>query len=486
MRITLTMLTVALVASQAIAESAALSADFTVETGPVRPELHSSGYAPKIASNGNITKEIKELNFDYTRTHDLALINPGQRVVDNHFIFPLSNLDAKDPKNYYFKATDYLLQLCRDAGLKIFYRLGTSIEHSGPKVHFNSLIPDDFDKVAESFAGTIRHYNEGWADGFKWDIKYWELWNEPDGHNNMWCLPDGDSGEGKTPQEKKADRLRREALRSKLFAKFFVTCLKRIKSEFPNAKVGGPALCSMKESYFKELLAACKEAGVAPDFISWHYYGSNPDDIINGAEKAREICDSFGFTNCELIINEWHYLGPYSWGGLRSSNPAQLKKVWEGPASHNGINASCFTLSTLARLQTSKYSLAFFYGCRHTGAWGYMDTFKNKYKVWYALKLFGEIVKNCKTLCASTREGTVTTLAAKTADGKEGWLLVSDYNGKEKSITLDVKGVSKVLSSTILDHTSNNTDIAVTLEGGKLTLTKKKPGAAAFLVKFAL
>ena len=78
---------------------AGMTADFSKETGPIRRELHSSGYSPKIDSNGNLTEQIKSMNFDYVRTHDLALINPGQRVVDTHFIFPLMHLDAKDPKN---------------------------------------------------------------------------------------------------------------------------------------------------------------------------------------------------------------------------------------------------------------------------------------------------------------------------------------------------------------------------------------------------
>ena len=74
--------------------TAGMTADFSKEIGPVRRELHSSGYSPKIDSNGNLTEQIKSMNFDYVRTHDLALINPGQRVVDTHFIFPLMHLDA--------------------------------------------------------------------------------------------------------------------------------------------------------------------------------------------------------------------------------------------------------------------------------------------------------------------------------------------------------------------------------------------------------
>jgi hypothetical protein len=466
--------------------AADMTADFSKETGRIRRELHSSGFAPKVTSNGNLTKQIKELNFEYTRTHDLALINAGQRVVDTHFIFPLMHLDAKDPKNYYFKPTDHLLKLSRDAGLKIFYRLGTSIEHSGPNVHFNSLIPEDFDKMAEVFAGTVRHYNRGWADGFNWDIKYWEIWNEPDGFNNMWCLPDGDGGKGATEAERKADRAARDAKRRAMFVEFFVKCLKRIKTEFPEVKVGGPAMCWFHKEYFRDMLKACKEANVAPDFISWHYYGSDPSVIIKWAASARELCDSFGFKDCELIINEWHYLGSYSWGGLRNTDPKVRKQVWEGPASHNGIDSSCFTLSTMAQMQTSKYDQSYFYGCRHTGAWGYMDENRQKYKIWYALKLFGSIMKACPVMCASSGNKTVSTLAAKSADGKTGWLLVSDYKGKSDTLELDVKGVRGIVSATLLDHERNNDKVDVEFDGGRLTLRKKLPGSAAFLVKFEL
>ena len=451
-----------------------LSADFSVEKGVFRRELHSSGFAPRVTSVGETFNDVKSLNFEYARTHDLALVNDGQRIFDVHFMFPLMHLDAKDPNNYFFKATDHAMKRIRDAGLKVFYRLGTSIEHSGPTVHFNSLIPEDFDKMAEVFAATVRHYNNGWANGFYWDIKYWEIWNEPDIRNAMWCLPEGDEGPGRFEK------------RQKLFIKFFVTCLKRLKSEFPELKIGGPALCYYREDYFKLLLAECKKEGLAPDFISWHYYGDRPLCMTDAADAARKMLDDFGFTKCELILNEWHYLGKYSWGGLRNSDPAVVKKVWEGPASHNGIESSAFTLTSLAMFQTSKLDQAYFYGCRHTGAWGYMDQYQQKYKIWYALKLFGDLAEKAATVCDSTSADTVTLLAVKSADGKTGWLLVSDYRGEAMEIPVAVKGAGKVVSATILDHERNNEPVDVTLENGVLKLKKKIPGSAAFLVTFEI
>ena len=240
-----------LVVCTAAGATNSVSADFGMETGKLRPELHSAGFGPQICScPPAVIEDIHSMGFQASRTHDWALLNPNQRVCDWHHIFPLPHLDAKDPANYVFGPTDYLFKRTREElGHDIFFRLGTSIEHSGTKVHFNSLIPADFEKTAESFAGTIRHYNRGWADGHEWGIKYWEIWNEPDGQNNMWCLPDGDFGTGDTKEARVKDQAAREEKRLELFAQFFATCLKRIKGEFGDTvKVGGPALCTWRPS----------------------------------------------------------------------------------------------------------------------------------------------------------------------------------------------------------------------------------------------
>ena len=485
----------AVMAIAGAAVSAALNAevataDFTRDVGPVRPELHSSGFGPTICSQtAQDLDDVKAMGFAFARTHDWALINANQRVCDWHHVFPLAHLDAKDPKNYVFGPTDYLLKRTREeAGLDVFFRLGTSIEHSGGKVHFNSLIPADFDKVAEVFAGTVRHYNHGWADGHEWNIRYWELWNEPDGENNMWCLPDGDHGTDG------ADRERRSTLRREKFIEFFVKCLKRLKGEFGDEiKVGGPAICWYNEDYFRALFAACREAGVAPDFISWHGYKNDPKAFSVEAEKARKLCDEFGFTSCELIVNEWHYFGEnYNWDELqRCSDPLVKAKIWGGPDSHNGIRSSCFTLVALADMQSSKLDQAYFYGCRHTGSWGFKNELQEKYKVFYALKLFGDIMRDYTTRCATTSAGTVTPFAVRDAQGRQG-LLVIDYGGNRRRLELEVKGVdpAKRPKVTVLDHAHDLEPLpagrcdAVSFKNGRLVITKNDFFSAAFFVTF--
>ena len=489
MTMKLTLATLAAVAMSAAVRAELATADFTKDVGRVRPEMHSSGFGPTICSQTRQDlADVKAMGFKAARTHDWALVNSNERCCDWHHMFPLPHLDAKDPRNYVFKPTDHLLKRTREeAGFEIFYRLGTSIEHSGKTVHFNSLIPEDFDKVAEVFAGTVRHYNRGWADGFRWDIKYWEIWNEPDEENTMWCLPEGDEGGGK------------EAIRRAKFVEFFVKCLKRLKGEFGDSiKVGGPALCVVSPkhvAYFRELFKACREAGVAPDFISWHGYLNDPLRFNREADVMRKVCDECGFEKCELIVDEWHYFSgkDYTWEEMTDCpDPADRARVWEGPASHCGTRSAAFTLATLANLQSSKLSQAFFYGCGNAGLWGFKDALQKKYKIFYALKLFGDIVRDYTTRCACTSAGTVTPFAVRDAKGRKA-LLVADYGGTDRRIEVAVKGVdtAKKPKALILDHTHDLVPFAseqaadrICFENGKLVIWKPDSHSASFFVTF--
>ena len=460
------------------AGSPVATVDFGTVVGRVRPELHASGWTPRL--NGLASKKvnpdvetIKRMGLSATRTHDWPLVMAGQRVVDTHFLFPLAHLDARDPSNYYFEQTDYVLEGARACGLEVFYRLGTSIEHSGTR-HFNARIPDDFDKLAEVFAGTVRHYNRGWGkDGRRWGIRYWEIWNEPDGVNTMWCKPGGD-----TPEN--------AAERMESFAKFYVTCLKRLKDEFGDEiKVGGPSLRWYQPDNFQLLFDACKAKGVKPDFISWHYYGNDPKEIVKTAELARKLCDDNGLPKCELIVNEWHYRD-CTWEDLRSPNPAVVAKCLEGPTGHNGTDSAAFTLANLALFQTSKLDQAYFYGCSHSGAWGYMDEKRQLNKNYYACCLFGEIVRNYDRICSSAALADNYYALAVSGDGNRKALLVVDYRNVSQVIEVSVRGIGQDarVRAQVLDHTRDNLPCDADFHDGVLTLVKPDKYSAAYLVAF--
>ena len=144
-----------------------------------------------------------------------------------------------------------------------------------------------------------------------------------------------------------------------------------------------------------------------------------------------------------------------------------------------------FPRAILANLQSSKLAEAYYYGCSHVGSWGFKDALQKKYKVFYALKLFGDIVKAYPTICASTSEGTYTTLAVRDAAGRKA-LLVVDYGGTEHELEVAVSGVKAdaKVSCKVLDWTHDLDPQDVAFKDGKLSLTKRDSYSAAFFVEF--
>jgi hypothetical protein len=271
----------------------------------------------------------------------------------------------------------------------------------------------------------------------------------------------------------------RNAERRELFVKFFVKVLKRLKTEFPEVKVGGPALCSMREDWFRPILRACKAEGVAPDFISWHCYSNEPDRMFKMVDAADKMCKEEGFPNLEFIINEWHFFCKAGWG--------KNAKV-RAPDNMNDINSACYSLTILSRLQTSRYDQAYFYGCRFYGNWGFFNyETRELNKNFYAMKAFGEIKRDCADICASaSTDKDVTAFAAKSADGKKAVLLVTDYNGRGQRIPVTVKGAegAKKVSARVLSFEKDLEPIDVKMKDGKFTLAKPDAYSAAFLVSF--
>lgn len=452
-------------------------ADFNRIEGRIRPEQHGTNSAPVLATRSLRTfdDEHREMHFYASRTHDWALWNAGQRIIDTHFIFPLMHLDPADPANYYFKPSDAIIKHCRDVGMKVFYRLGTSIEHNAADEHFNSCVPEDFEKYAEVLAGIVRHYVSDFADGCNYDdMIYWEIWNEPNLSVKAWT---GDFMQ---------------------FVDFFSTCVVRLKKEFPHLKIGGPALCGYAHFDIPLLIKACEEKGALPDFISWHYYGFEPDQLIGEPRKCRDLLDEHGWKNIETCVNEWHYV--FGWQGIQSSSSWQgYRRAIDGPCGVNQIDSAAFNLAVLAAWQSEPLDTGFYYGANpESPAWGFRNERKLN-KSFFSMKMFGEIMATCTKRVYSASGAyradgsewnyggkTVYTLAALSDDEKTGMLLVSDYRGERESLELDVAGMedAKSVSAILLDENKDYAPVSVIWNGRKLILPKETQGSCAFLVTF--
>lgn len=179
------------------------------------------------------------MKLPYARLHDSPLDNPGMRLVDIQQIL----LQRRGRRGRFLPATNFRqtrrLHRATAAAAEpfIIYRLGTSIEHSNERYY--SYPPDDYEKWADICIHIIRHYNEGWNNGFNWNIRYWEIWNEPDLHDNMW---NADLEE---------------------FIRFYGIVAARIKRRFPKLMIGGPAFCGLNEHQLRLLAAECRRTGRA-------------------------------------------------------------------------------------------------------------------------------------------------------------------------------------------------------------------------------
>ena len=287
------------------AATALVTVDFAKEVGAIKP-LHGVNNAP-VRPNGK-QDEFRKAGIPFVRTHDTYGAWGGAHYVDIPNVFPDFDADENDPASYDFAFTDAYLKPLVKAGCKIFYRLGVTIENNWRIKAYNIHPPKDFAKWARICEHVVRHYNEGWANGFKWGIEYWEIWNEPE-NPPMW-----------------------QGTREQFFEMYRIAA-NHLKKTFPSIKVGGYASCGFYviddpklraenafyrsfTEWFEEFCRYVQSPNTkAPlDFFSWHLYiyiGTPVERIVTHADYVRKTLDAAGLTATESIFNEWNvFRGP--------------------------------------------------------------------------------------------------------------------------------------------------------------------------------
>jgi xylan 1,4-beta-xylosidase len=384
-----------------------------VDAGKVMGEIRSfqglnGPPSPVMAGLPDLVQQYKNLRVAQVRTHDFM----GPTEIDSHFeqtgpllawlipgdaqragvvkagnaaiIFPHWSADPEKPTSYNFGPTDTVITAIHASGAEVYYRIGRSWGSSVEP-------PPDFDKFASVVKHIALHYNQGWANGFHYNIRYWEFWNEPEAL--FW------SG---TPEQ---------------FYSLYEKTARALKSVDPALKVGGDAVAFAYNAgpYREGFIDYCAAHKVPLDFYSWHTYAdgsADPYDAVRLSAKIREILDTRGFTKAENILSEWNLTPDFT-----ESEKARLR----------GEENAAFIGAVLSYLQDSPLDHADFY--RGDAAWMGLFGLDGKYfKTAYTFEAMGKMLDTPQRFAV---EGTDTfgfaALAGRSADGNTVQILISNY-----------------------------------------------------------
>ena len=404
--------------------SARLEIDFDSERGAIKP-LHGVNNAPVRVNGKQGQDEFKSAGIPFVRTHDTAYSFGGTHYVDIPNVFPNFDADETNPANYDFAYTDAYLKPIVAAGCKLFYRLGVTIENNWRVKAYNIFPPKDYAKWARICEHVVRHYNEGWADGFHWNIEYWEIWNEPE-NPAMW--------QGTKEQ----------------FFELYRVAANHLKATFPQIKIGGYAGCGFytvddakrrEESAFYRSFVEwfedfCRyvqapETKAPIDFFSWHLYVSQDwpvDRIATHAAYVRKTLDAAGLEKTESIFNEWNV--------FRGDRKDQLEK-FENCKTHVG---AANTAAAFCVMQNTSIDKAMYYDACPTRVYCGLFTFPGHRTTpcYEAFRAWNELAKLGTAYEVTCDEKGLYAAAAK--NGERRAFLVANVGKEEMSITPNAGG----------------------------------------------
>ena len=409
--------------------------------------------------NGNLA-EFRAAGIPYARTHDASFYPTYglEHTVDVHAIFPDFDADPYSPDSYDFVCTDHYLDMIEAGGAKVFYRLGSRIEHEIKK--YGTVMPKDFQKWAVICEHIIRHCTEGWANGSYRDIEYWEIWNEPD--------LDADDAENK----------RCWSGTKAQFFEFYHVAATHLKKCFPHLKIGGPGL-SHDIQWTEDFLSQLK----APlDFFSWHVYPYDTKKTAKRASTVRHLLDKYGFEKSESILSEWNYVHDWAGDDMAYSLIQQKK-----------IKGAAFNLATMFTCQHGSVDMLMYYDarpCAWNGMFDFVQIGKVITKAYYSFPMFDALYRlGRSTYCHSDNESVYVCAAT---DSKEAAFIVThfdnDDSNKGTQISVDLKGLPCENGTEIEvylldgDHDLTLMD-SIICYGDKIVLKRLLPNYTSYLVK---
>ncbi len=385
---------------------AVVSVDPSAVLGAVKP-MNAANNGP----TSNTMESYKSLRIPFARTHDTPLGEEyGGHCIDINQVFPDFSANVNSPKSYDFTNSDVVLLNMQKAGTKPFYRLGQSIEHQKRK--YGIYPPANYRKWAKICEHIIRHYNEGWADGFEMGIEYWEIWNEPDLDQ---------------PQDRWKTDPRTWAGTMEQFDELYVVAAKHLKKCFPDLKIGGPAFANPRK-YGPAFLECVKENGAPLDFFSHHMYHRKPARIVEDVRIIRKMLDEKGFGAAESILNEWNY--NRSWNETDNYS-GKMRPTVKGAAFVGAVMCAC---------QNEPVDMLMYYDLRPNTIWcGPWSPFVCDLRPpYWALYYWAELADYGTQVESGCDTDNIYTCAARSKDGGVRLLVVRYHEDDSQNAPCEV------------------------------------------------
>ncbi len=396
--------------------------------------MHAVGQPPMTGLSNSLFYYLKRAGIPYSRLHDVSGWMGHNLYVDIPNLFRDFDADENDPASYDFAYTDKIIEGLMEAGCEPYFRLGVTIENAHLIKAYRIFPPADFEKWARICEHVIRHYNEGWADGYHFNITYWEIWNEPDD-----CFTNETAAMWKgTPEE---------------FFRLYSVTAKHLKKCFGDTiKVGGYGNCGLyefqsdpeldgsklnKEDLYQFVLDFMhnffkyqQETGAPIDFFSWHVYDNchptTKEDfkiIKRHAEYIRKILDKYGYTKTEHHLNEWN--------------------LFTVAKKRDSVFVSAKSLAFMLMMQDTSTDVMCFYdaGLGYSAYRALLnpDT-ATPYRNYYAFCMFNSLYKLKNQIESISDNENLFVQAAR--DNRKAEIVISNINDEDVEISLQIKNFS--------------------------------------------
>ena len=215
----------------------------------------------------------EEIGFKHIRGHGL--------FSDDTAIFHEYEEDGVKKVEYNYTYLDRIVDDYLSLNIRPFLELGFMPYKmaSGTQTIFywkgNTTPPASYEKWCDMVVALLDHFIKryGKDEVLTWPI---EVWNEP---NLPGFWEHADMNE---------------------YFKLFKYSFNAIKAYNPEFKVGGPAICGVRDAeWIKGFLDFCKEDGIKPDFITRHHYTVEFPDRIGHYDYSKLMDEEEGFKNLQ-------------------------------------------------------------------------------------------------------------------------------------------------------------------------------------------